>query len=450
MNSNKLLSFSPGRIILLSLFGAIFIGALLLSLPCSRNTEIPFIDLFFTATSSLCVTGLFTVSLDQFSLFGQAIILLLIQIGGLGLVTLSLFIMYLFTNMGFTTKLKAGKLLEIDSVATVKKMLVSAFSITLIVEMLGAFVLFVFYKNKLPFLESSFYALFHSVSSFCNAGVLLPYTPSIFLYERSYLFLVINGLLMFIGGIGFITCYEVIGNIARVYKGKRWLISLNSKIILYSTAMLILSSAILFWLFESKGIFSDLDGSLTFLNALFYAISAKSAGMIFINPAHFHVATLFLFMIISFIGSAPTSTGSGIKVTTFLVVLATAKAAITGRSSVELFERTIDRSQVYKSLAIILISISWIICSVVCLSITQTGVTFSRAFMLFFESFSSFTTIGVTLGMTSQLTTVSKIIIMLNMIIGRVGSLTLVFALKLRGKHDSVSFSYPKEQVLLS
>lgn len=452
MDSSKRLSqFSPGRVIIYTLCLTIAIGTLLLALPISRMGPIPPLDLLFTATSALCVTGLFTIPLDQFTFFGHVILLLLIQLGGLGLIIMTLFIVYLWADEGFSTKIKAGKLLEIESWHSVHNTIIAAFSMTIIIEFIGMLSVFPFFYKTAPFAKALFYSLFHSVSSFCNAGILLPpYNATI--YNLSPIVLITTTALMFAGGFGFVTWYELFYYAKRLYSKQRHKLSLHTRIILWGTATLFSCFSVLFFLLEA-GTWLESNGIImTIVHAIFYSISSKSAGLMFESAQTLSAGTIVLMLILSFIGSSPSSTGSGIKITTFAIWLATIRAAITGRESVEIFERRIEQVQVYKALAIIALSSSWIIITICILTITQ-GHLFSEPygfFALFVEAVSAFTTLGISLGITGSLTIIGKFIIMMSMIAGRIGSLTLILALKFRKQRGDTAFSYPKEQVMLS
>lgn len=452
MNTKKSTSFSPGRVILYTLCAAIGLGTCLLALPFARTTPIPLLDLIFTATSALCVTGLFTVSLNQFTLFGHAVLLLLMQIGGLGLITITFLIMYLIIDVGFATKVKVGKLLEVESWQSLHKIMKTALYVTVSAEIIGTLCLFPFFYSHMPAARALFYALFHAVSCFCNAGILCLPTTVLQTLQTSYTMLIITSSLMFAGGIGFLTWNEVVYAASRYIHGKRHHFSLQTKIVGYGTSATILVSTIFFWLIERSGVFNTLNMPLTFLHTFFCSISARSAGLLFFPTHVFHPATILFILIIAFIGSSPASTGSGMKITTIAVCFATAKAAITGRSSVELFERSIEPHQVYKSIAIVALALLWILGSLFCLFITESSiVTQSNGiFALIVEAISSFTTVGISLGITEKLSHIGKSIILINMIAGRIGSLTLVLGLKLRSQQGDTSFSYPKEQVMLS
>ncbi len=446
-NTVKLAHFSPGRFILLSFFVTIVIGTFLLSLPIAQETQtfIPFIDLFFTATSATCVTGLFTIPLAHFSLFGKSVILILIQIGGLGLITLMLFGMYMVVNVGLATQLMAGQLLEIESWKNVKKILLFIFLFTFITELIGAFAILATLKTNFLSNHTWFLSLFHAISSFCNAGIPLLY-ETIPAAMNNLLITSITTILMFIGGFGFITWYEIARYIKSLPKKKKYRFSLHSKIILYGSTTLLIFSTIIFWIIERENILASLTTPATIIESIFYAVSFKSTGLLLILPSKLHLATVLLIMIVSFIGSSPGSTGSGIKITNFAIFLATVKAAIIGRQSVEIEGRRIAKDQVNKAVAIISLGLSWIILITFCLLITEKNLPFID---VLFETVAAFTTLGITSGITPALSFIGKIFIVMSMVIGRIGSLTLILGIKFKKKRQETEFSYPEERVML-
>jgi trk system potassium uptake protein TrkH len=454
--------FSPGRTLLLSLFLTIVLGALGLALPQARTVPIAPIDLFFTATSATCVTGLFTIPLDHFTWLGKIIILILIQIGGIGLITMSLCFISLFVNLGLSTQLMAIQILELESWKNVKKLLIFIIATTFAVELAGAaLIMGVLYGSghlhaaveaapAYPcFAHALFHALFHAVSSFCNAGIALPYGV---LTLHSNLILIITTLLMFIGGIGFITWHEIVRYLQTVRSNNitgssaRHRFSLHSKIILSGTLSVFTITATLLWLLERGNIFANMSITDTITHICFYAISLKSAGFLLAPPLSLHMATLLLIMVISFIGSAPGSTGSGVKITTVSIFFATIRSVLLGTTAVEIRGRQLPLDQVFKAITIIALSSCWIIITTFCLLIIEQDISF---FDLLFESFTAFTTLGLSTGITAQLSAASKMFIIASMLIGRIGSLSFILALKLKSPVKARAFSYPEERVML-
>ena len=434
----------PEQIIVWSLLLAIGLGTLLLSLPIAQTKSIPFLDVVFTASSALTVNGMFTIPVDHFSLFGKAVLLLLIQVGGLGLITMTLFFLSMFMNLGLGTQLMAGQILEIDSWRQIKRLLAYIVLVTVSCEFIGMLLVFGVISGNYSVGIAWFYSLFHSISSFCSAGVTL-LDGGMSSYSSSYVLVIVTMLLMFIGELGFITWQEIgRWGKAAVHK-KKYRFSLHSKVVLYGSSMMLICSGIIFWILEHKNILANQSIPTSMLNTLFYAISFRSTGFLLTSIGSFHLATIMLIMFVSFIGSAPGSTGSGIKITTFAVFLSAIKAAISGKTVVTLKGRTIPLPQVYRSVAIISLGLGWVFLCTFCLLITEQGLSFIQ---VLFESMSAFSSLGMSTGITPSLSTLGKLFIMLTMIIGRIGSFTLILALKLKKKKEA-EFTYPEERVML-
>lgn len=445
MSSRKLADFSPGKTILYSMFITIIIGTCLLALPLARTQAIPLIDLFFTATSATCVTGVFTIPLSSFTLFGQMIILLLIQIGGLGLVTMSLFLLSLFVNFGMATQLMAGQILEFESWPRIKNLIFFIILATFCSEFIGTLLFFTVFKQDFATTDALFLSLFHAISSFCNAGIEL-FPGHLEQYSTNYMVLITTTFLMFFGGLGFITWREILKYIRAKFNKKRYIFSLHSRIILSTSIGLLIASTIIFWILEQDNALKGLSAPLTIISSIFYGVSMKSAGLLLLPAPAFQLATMFMIMIFGLIGSAPGSTGSGIKITTFAIIIATVKAAMTGDISTNIKGRRIPTELVYKAFAIVAFSIGWIVLTTFGLLITEKNLLFSD---IFFETISAFSTLGITTHTTSQLSSLGKLFIIASMIVGRVGSLTLILALKTPRHGELEGIKYPEERIML-
>ncbi len=444
MAAKKKRMFSPARLLLGSILLAIGIGTILLSMPFAQTTDIPFLDVFFTAASATTVTGLETVPIEHFSNFGHFILMCLIQIGGLGLITMTLFLVSLFVDLGFSTQLLMGQIMELDAWKNIKKLLLFIIGFTLAVEAIGAFLVFFAIRHYHPLGKAIFIAIFHSISSFCNAGfTLFPHGQS-FLKHNGPL-LGFTSFLILAGGLGFITWNEIIKWVRSLRKKRRYAFTLHSKIVLYTTGLLIGSGTLLFWILERNNTLQNVSWPLAMFNSLFNALAARSAGLGSVPVVQLHLATILIFMILAFIGSSPGSTGSGVKTTTFVIFLSTVRSAIYARPSIEIQGRRIARDQVYKALAIITLSIAWIFFATFCLLITETGWEFLD---ILFEVVSAFATMGLSLGVTPYLTTFGKGLIIITMIVGRIGSLTAILALQ--RKIEPGEYEYPEERVMLS
>ena len=451
MGSKRLSNFSPGQIVIFSILCTILIGTALLSLPAARTAPLSIIDLFFTATSATCVTGLFTISLDNFTLFGQCILLLLIQVGGLGLITLTLFIMSLFVNLGFATQLMAGQILEIEAWQNVKRMLFFIITLTLIIELCGALILLPTLIAHYPLEQAAFFSIFHSVSSFCNAGVsLFNYSTYKNLLIENYVVLGITALLTFFGGLGFITWLEFFRYFRSLNKKKHYHFSLLTKIVLWGSLVLIIVPTVLIWILEHNNTLAHMGLFESWYNAACNAIALRSSGFLTVPVYHLNLATLLVIMAVAFIGAAPGSTGSGVRVSTFIIFLATIKAAIFGETRVNLQGRRIPKDQIYKAVALVSVGAFWIIGILFLLLITEKNADFLD---MAFESVSAFANLGISTGITSLLSPLGKIFIIVTMIVGRIGSLTLILALRktrLQEQLTKVQISYPEERIMLS
>lgn len=448
--ANKVLAhFSPGKIIFASIALTIIGGALALALPIARTESIPFVDLLFTATSATCVTGLETVPLNSFTTVGHAIILALVQIGGLGLITLTTFLMSLFLNFGFATQLMAGKLLELESWTNIKRFLLFVVGITLTAEILGALSFFFVLRTQMPLDQAWFYAVFHSVCSFCNAGISL-FGNDFENFINAPSMLITSSLLMVFGGLGFVTWREILNYIGSLSRRKRYTFSLHSRLVLLGTFFLVVGPALVIFLLEYKGAFAHLSLGHKIINSFFHTTAFRGGGFASVPIGALHSATLLIAMVLGFIGNAPGSTGSGIKITVLAIFLATIKASVAGKTSVDMQGRRINKDQIYKALAIVSLSVAWVLLSTFFLLIFESGTAFLA---LFFEAISAFATMGLSLGITPLLSVFGKFIIIASMIVGRIGSLTLILALRgltNRKKSEGSEFSYPEERVILS
>lgn len=434
----------PGRLALISILTLIAIGSFLLALPVAQLKPLSIIDVVFTAASATSITGLMTIPIDSFSQFGQWIILGLMQIGGLGLVTLTIFSISLFVNLGLGTQLVAGEILEVGSWQKTRNRLAFIIALTLFAELIGCIGFYFVFRAHFPALRALFVALFHAVSSFCNVGLTL-FDKNLIPFQNNIFLLIMTGILVFSGGFGFVTWHEVMQYVRARMKQKTFLFSLTTRVTIWSNALLLMTAIILLFLLEKHGAFYGMPLLTRITNVLFDAVSFRSTGFTTINISQAHYATLFVIMLFAFIGSSAGSTGSGVKQSTFAIFFATIRAGISGRSSVQLLGRTITKDQTYKAIAIVGLSLLWIFVSTLLLLLSETGKEFIE---IFFEAASAFANVGLSTGITPQLNTVSKIILIVSMIAGRIGSFTLMLAL-MRKSHRR-ELQYPEEQIALS
>jgi len=442
--------FSPGRLLILSILFTILLGSFILYLPISQNSNVPFIDCLFTSTSAACVTGALTINLNSFSMFGKAVILFLIQISGVGLLTFTLFMVSIFLNIGFATQLMAGQIMDMKNWVYAKKVIIFIVFTTLLVEFLGAFFIFLIIKDDYSFKDALFNSIFHSVSTFCSAGLSI-FGNSMIKFQNNIPMLLVTAVIMILGTVGFITIYEIFYILKAKYIERKNIfsiynkLSLTSKIVIhYTTLSIIIVSLILLFLegfktFKNNIFFSGI------INILFNAIAYRSTGLTTIDLNTMHSATIFLIIIYSFIGSSPLSTGGGMKITTFSIFIATIKSVLQSKSYISIKEREISQDQVFKAISVLSLSLIWLFLSTFLLLLIEEKSSFID---IFFETVSSFTTLGLATDLTPYLSTLGKILIIINMIFGRVGSLTLLLALKT--KNEKLNYHYPQERILIS
>ena len=441
MLQRSLAHVSPARLIFTSILIALACGTILLKLPFCYINHLSWMDALFTAASCLCTCGLTTVATTEFTFVGQCVLLLLIQVGGLGIVTF--FFISFFFNAAFSTPVMAGQALDLDTTKDVKKIIFFIIFFTIFIETLGTIIFFFNIHNNYSFLKALFLSLFHSVSTFCDAGISL-FPNGMTFYKNHLTLLLGNCFVMLSAMIGFITSYEIFNYIKSIRYKKRFHFSLQTKLVIYMTFFIVIGGTLLYWILERHNTFAGMGPLTTLVNALYNAISSRGTGFSTVSTDQLQLATLLLIILVSFIGAAPLSTSGGIKVTTAALCMGFIKAAIVGRTTVSIMGRSIANDQLYKAMAITFLSLFWVILTTFVLLITEHNWLFID---ILFEVFSAFATLGLSLGITPHLSTIGKIFIIITMIIGRIGALTLVLALW--RKHENPEFSYPEERILL-
>ena len=422
---------NPARTICLSFLFIIALGTLLLMLPFSaRSGQVtPLMDALFTATSATCVTGLVVADTwTQFNLLGQLILLVLIQVGGLGYMTMVLMASMLLgrkiglRQRGLMAESVSAERLS-DSVALLRYILTG----TAAIEGTGAVLLAFRFIPELGFSQGAWYALFHSVSAFCNAGFDLmgfrePYS-SLTHYVYDPLVNLTACALVLLGGLGFLVWRDV------WEKGlhfRRY--SLHSKLILTATVLLTLGGAALFWLAERANLLAGMSPAQQALCALFQAVSPRTAGFNTVDLAQLTSAGGLLTIVLMFIGAGPGSTGGGVKITTVVVCLLTLASYIRGRREVGAFNRRLDEEQIHRAAAGVTLYMTLVLSGGFLLLATQT---FPLQDALF-EVFSAMSTVGLSTGITRALSPFNRALLIVMMFCGRIGSLTMMMALAQR------------------
>lgn len=437
------LSENPPIFVLFSFFITIFIGTLLLMLPVStaRGEETTLINALFTSTSATCVTGLIVFDTGtHFTHFGQIIIMLLIQVGGLGIMTISSAFAFM---LGQRLTLKSENLIQnvvgesnkLDMIGLVKNILL----VTFLFELTGAVIMYFTYRADLFSTNQAVYhAVFHSVSAFCNAGFSL-YPDNFMAYKSNFsMNFVITGLII-TGGIGFPVMVDFRRNIAQRLKFSR--LTLHSKIVLTSTFALIFLGMIAFFITEY---YHEMHG-MSLLDRLyasyFQSVTTRTAGFNTIDFANISKGSIFTSLILMFIGASPGSTGGGIKTTTFVVILVAMISMIRGNKDVNVFKRKVSDTIIKRVMVLIAISIM-VLSFMIFLLLLFEPFEFEQTV---FEAFSAFGTVGLSLGITPLLSSAGKLIIILLMYLGRVGPLTLLFALS--AYTEKTNFTYTEEKI---
>jgi len=433
-------------VLAISFIGAILLGTVLLLLPFSTHTKhFSLVDALFTSCSAICVTGL-TVqdTAAYFTPFGQTIFLILFQLGGLGIMTFSTLILLVAgRKISIQDKIIIQKGYHHTSAMNVKSLIRTIFIYTLAIESAGTLLLFLCWRKEFPGLKGVFHSLFHAVSAFCNAGFSL-FSNSFASFRGDLGINVILILLIALGGLGFLVLSEGLHIFPRILHRQKIKTSLHSKMVWVVTFFLVVFSFALFLLIEWNNSLEDFSVKEKILSSLFQVITPRTAGFNTMDLNTLGFSTVFLLILLMFIGASPGSTGGGIKTNTFGVIFAFMKSKIAGRESVSLFYRTLPLELIMRAFTLVTLSIGLIFLSSFALFLTQSGMSMKE---IFFEVFSAFGTVGLSLGITPKLTTAGKVVIIITMFIGRIGPLTLLYAFsreKALGK-----FEYVEENVMI-
>lgn len=441
------IKLAPAQIVILSFSVIIFSGTLLLALPISaaEGKSIAFIDAFFIATSATCVTGLSTISLaDNFSFVGQMIVLILLQIGGLGYMTLHSSMMILLgKSMAVKNQVMMQDLLDITSMGDLIAMIVDIVKYTIVIEFCGAIILAIaFTFEGYEFGQALYFGFFHAISAFCNAGFAL-FNDSLEGFAYNPFISNTIAVLIILGGLGFI----VIKEMELVLRGKKKLVNLtvHSKVV-FTTSFSLLA-VVMIYIFFSEYLHSLKDMSLwqQLQVSFFQSATTRTAGFNSLSLSALYPHTLYMMILVMFVGANPGSTGGGIKTTTFAILFQSVRATLRGKDRVEFFDRTLPNFYVVRAISIIVISL--MICSgfILLLMRIETEHSFLS---IFFEAVSAFATVGLSLGITPYLTVAGKAAIIALMFIGRIGPLTMALAIGQK-KQDKGNFKYPTGRIMI-
>lgn len=435
---------SPVQTITLSFAAVTFCGALLLMLPMASRSGVSasFVDALFTSTSASCVTGL--VVGDTYTLwspFGQAVIITLIQIGGIGIITLAMyFLSMMHAKIGMRNVFILQEQMGTDSSAGLVKMTRFIAAGILLQEFVGAVLLAPVFIPRFGWLRGILYSCFHSVSAFCNAGFdLMGYYggSSLTAYSGNLYLNIVISLLITTGGLGFFVWHDLVKHRFKFSK-----LSLHSKIVLSTSFVLTFGGALLFFiLFYSSDAAAGLSTYEKGIASLFQSVSARTAGFYTVDLAKIGGAAQMLMMVLMLIGGSSASTAGGMKTTTFAVILLFVRSIFRGKDDVECFGRRIEKSVVRTAVAVFVLYIGLALGAGIAISAIEGA----DIVACMFETFSAIATVGLSLSLTPTLSSVSKLIIIILMFIGRVGGITVL--LSLSGKKTDSAYRYPAENV---
>jgi trk system potassium uptake protein len=450
---------NPAQLFILSFLAIIIIGSFLLILPNATYDGISYLDALFTSTSAVCVTGLVVVDTGtHFTLFGQTLIMILIQVGGLGILTFASYFSYFFkggatyeNQLALSDITSSRKLGEVFS--TLKYIILITFGIELF-----AGVLIYTSINSSNFTSQAdqlFFAAFHSISAFCNAGFS---TLSNSLYEAGfrfnyYLQLVII-LTFVLGGLGFPIVVNILNylkyKIVILFSSKKskyrpWVLNLNSRITLVTTFSISLMAFVAFYFLEYNNTLAEHNGFGKMVTALFGATTPRTAGFNTIDTAAMAFPTLMMVFLLMWIGASPQSTGGGIKTSTFAIAILNILSLAKGKSKIEVFRREIADVSIRRAFAIISLSLVIISFAIMLISLFDPE---KELVEIAFECFSAYSTVGLSLGITGGLSSASKFVIIVVMFVGRISMLSLVIAVFKKVKHKN--YSYPTEEITIN
>lgn len=452
MNKEKRWPFKihPIQFIALGFGGIILFGSLLLTLPMFTNSGegTPFIDALFTATSATCVTGLTTLTTSEhWNMGGQLIILGLIEVGGLGFMMMPfIFFAVMKRKVGLMMRIIISESLNLDGLSGVIKLMYYILRFAIGFQLLGAILLAVDFIPTYGIGKGIWYAIFHSISAFCNAGFDLFGDSLVGFQGNAYVLLVISGLII-AGGLGFIVWQDLMA----FRKTKK--LSLHSKLALTVSISLLIFGTIVFYISESGGRFivNDTSPINRFANMLFMSVTARTAGYFSVDYGNVSQAGILFTIVLMFIGGTSGSTAGGLKTTTFGVLLIQTISMLKGRVHAEAFHRTIRPSVVSRALTLFFITLTLCIAVTMVMSVTEVLPRFRGIEYLLFETFSAFGTVGLTMGLTPSLSLMGKLLIIALMYIGRVGILTVGFSLTMRlmKKANGGHYKLPEESVII-
>ena len=441
---------TTSQFILLGFLSVIFVGSLLLALPISAadGRAIPYLDALFTATTATCVTGLVTLTTaTAFSTFGHVVILLLIQVGGLGIVAvLSGFMLMLNRRIGINDRLLIQDAFNLNTLSGLVRFIKKVFLGTAVMEGLGALLYMPVFVLQFG-LRGVWISIFNSVSAFCNAGIDIIGENSLCDYALNPLINLVTSALIILGGIGYVVWWDVIrvAGLKRRKKVNFWKsLTLQSKIAIFMTVTLLLLGTVFIYLFEYNNpeTFGDYTPLQKLMAAFFQSVTTRTAGFAAVPQQNLTNATSILSVLLMFVGGSPVGTAGGVKTVTLAVLIATSVSVVKNKNDVNLYGRKLTETAIRKAIAVTSVSFLIAFVSTVALS----AVTDASALDVVYECVSATATVGLTRNLTTSLNEWGKVIVIATMYFGRVGPISLAFALGGKGKNENI-IKNPTEEI---
>ncbi len=454
---------NPAQLFIVGFLLIIFTGAALLMLPNATHDGIGLLDALFTSTSAVCVTGLIVVDTGSyFTSFGQGVILLLMQLGGLGIMTFASYFSYFFRGQtSYKNQLMLKDATNSEKIGEVIGVLKKILYITIIVELLGAILIyFSLNKNEMSLItDRIFFSIFHAVSGFCNAGFSTLenslYEPG---FRHNYALQLSIAFLFILGGIGFpivlnlykYVVYKVKNGLLRIQKKSErvhlpWMININTRIVIVTTSILLAVGTIGFYAFEYNNTLAEHGWFGKIVVSFFGAATPRTAGFNSVDTGALNFSTLMLIFLLMWIGASPASTGGGIKTSTIAIATLNFFSLARGKDRIEIYKREISYASVRRAFAIISLSLMVIGMAVFMIASFDDDKTLLS---IAFECFSAYSTVGLSTGITASLSPASKLVLIFTMFIGRVSMLTIMIAILRRVKH--LNYRYPTDEILIN
>ncbi len=443
----NLKKLNPSLIFFFSFTSIGLLGTALLCLPKSQKIDLRIIDVIFTVVSATCVTGLSTISIfDSFTTMGQVIVLILIQVGGLGLITLTTFFsIFLAGQASVNDKLLMKDLLSEEAIGRVKKIIRHIAIQTLIIEAAGAQLLYTYLPEKANLfgMNKIFFSIFHSISAFCNAGFsLFPNGLAEEFFIDGKIYLISIMILITFGGLGFPVVSEISKKIFTA-ESNHIRLSVSTKLVITVSIAFFFLGAIAYYVLEANYTLKNLTGFEKVFHSIFYSVTARTAGFNTLDIAGMGVPMVFFSFLLMWVGASPNSTGGGIKTSTFAVSALHIVDLVRGRNRLDIFNRTISPASISRASATIVLSLFIIFMAIFSMVLVEPFPFLD----ICYEVVSAFGTVGLTRGITPKLSDLSKIVISIVMFMGRVGILTILVAFAPKSK--AYNYSYPVEYVVV-